>query len=193
MGALYADIEALHDRVKSFDAVTRDGYIFAKTYLGDGVLQKVDRATMACSLEARSPLLDRDFVDLSCRVPSRWKHRKGLTKYILRRALSGILPDDILKRPKKGFGIPVGDWFRGKLRNIMCDTLHERRVREGGILQPKAVRALVDDHLSGKRDNRKPLWTLFMFERWRETWLKQTDVPRAERPIEVGRLAAAAL
>ena len=195
-GSLYDGIEELHNRVKQFDTVTRDGYIFAKTYLGDGVLAKVDRATMASSLETRSPLLDPEFVALAGAVPSRLKHRKGLSKYILRQALSGMLPDDILKRPKKGFGIPVGDWFRGKLRDLLQDTLHERRLREGGILKPAVVRTLIDDHLSGKRDNRKPLWTLFMFERWRDRWLgssaaPRTDKPLSEKPVELSKAAAA--
>jgi asparagine synthase (glutamine-hydrolysing) len=184
-GQLYSEIEALHSRVARFDQVTRDGYIFTKTYLADGVLAKVDRATMACSLEARSPMLDPEFVALAARVPSRLKLRGGLTKYILRKALSGVLPNDILKRPKKGFGIPIGDWFRGRLRDALQDTLHERRIRDGGVLNPRAVQTLIDDHLSGRRDNRKPLWTLFMFENWRKQWLSRQDAPRIDSPVEV--------
>ncbi|HLX62301.1 MAG TPA: asparagine synthase (glutamine-hydrolyzing) [Planctomycetota bacterium] len=184
-GQLYSEVEDLFSRVSRFDPVTRDGYIFAKTYLADGVLTKVDRATMACGLEARSPMLDPEFVALSGQVPSRLKHRKGLTKYILRKAFSGVLPDDIIRRPKKGFGIPVGDWFRGKLRDELQDTLHERNLSESGLLKPAAVQTLIDDHLSGRRDNRKPLWTLFMFERWRKQWLKSSAAPRPETPIEI--------
>ncbi|MGD0093551.1 MAG: asparagine synthase C-terminal domain-containing protein [Planctomycetota bacterium] len=190
-GTLYAEIERLHNHVAHFDTTTRDGYIFARTYLADGVLAKVDRATMACALEARSPLLDHEFVTLACTVPSRLKYAHGRTKYILRKALEGWLPEDILRRPKKGFGIPIGDWFRGRLREALQDTLHERRIREGGFLRPAAVRKLVDDHLSGKRDNRKPLWTLFMFERWREQWLKNQDAPRVGAAVQESLTAVA--
>ena len=182
-GGLYAEVEELHSRVSQFDSVTRDGYIFTKTYLGDGVLTKVDRATMACGLETRSPMLDPEFVALAGTVPSRLKHKGGLSKYILRKALKGILPNDILNRPKKGFGIPIGDWFRGRLRDMLQDTLHERRIRDGGILRPAAVKNLIDDHLTGRRDNRKPLWTLFMFELWREHWLKKHDAPHEDRTL----------
>ena len=180
---LYEQVEELHSRVAQYDAVTRDGYLFTKTYLSDGVLAKVDRATMACGLETRSPMLDTDFVALAGQVPSRLKHKGGLSKYILRKALTGMLPEDILARPKKGFGIPVGDWFRGRLRDMLQDTLHERRIREGGILRPAAVKALIDDHISGRRDNRKPLWTLFMFELWREHWLKKHAAPHEDRAL----------
>ena len=172
-GGLYQETERLHDHVAHMDPIARDGYVFAKTYLADGVLAKVDRATMACSLEARAPLLDPNFVALAASIPSRFKFHNGSTKHILRKAFVGVLPDDILRRPKKGFGIPVGDWFRGKLKDMLQDTLHERRIREAGFLRPAGVRKLVDDHIAGRRDNRKPLWTLFMFERWREQWLKQ--------------------
>ena len=113
---LYDGVERLFTiNVSDRDAIDRDGYIFAKTYLADGVLTKVDRATMACSLEVRSPLLDHDFIALASQIPSRLKYRNGLSKYIMRKALRGMLPEDILSRPKKGFGMPVGDWFRGKL------------------------------------------------------------------------------
>jgi asparagine synthase (glutamine-hydrolysing) len=182
--SLYDGVEKLFDNVANRDAIDRDGYIFAKTYLADGVLTKVDRATMACSLEARSPLLDHDFIALVSEIPSRLKYRGGLSKYIMRKALRGILPDDILSRPKKGFGMPVGDWFRGKFRSMLLDTLHERRIRDGGILRPEKVNLLVEQHLSGKRDNRKPLWTLFMFEQWREHWMKQ-EAPQPEPELQL--------
>ena len=187
---LYSGVEEIFDRVANFDAITRDGYIFAKTYLSDGVLAKVDRATMACSLETRSPLLDHEFVELATSIPSHLKYRKGRTKYILKTALSRMLPDDILKRPKKGFGIPIGDWFRGRLRDVLQDTLHERRIRDAGFLRPAAVRKLVDDHLSGLRDNRKPLWTLFMFEQWRERWLKKSAPTQTEKTVEMPSVSA---
>ena len=96
-----------------------------------------------------------------------------------------MLPKEILNRPKKGFGIPIGDWFRGRLRDTLQDTLSERAIRDGGVLSPRAVRTLIDDHLAGRSDNRKPLWTLFMFENWRTQWLSRTAAPRVEGPVEI--------
>jgi len=189
--SLYGDVERMYDNVSHRDDIDRDGYIFAKTYLAEGVLTKVDRATMACSLEARSPLLDHEFIALACAIPSHLKYKGGLSKYIMRKALHGILPDDILSRPKKGFGIPVGEWFRGQFRDMLLDTLHERRIRETGILRPKAVNQLVEDHLAGRKDNRKPLWTLFMFERWREHWLRPGSSANMQKIAYVESLAAA--
>ncbi len=176
----------LHANVANLGAIARDSYLFTKTYLVDGVMVKVDRATMACSLEARSPLLDPEFVDLAFSIPSRLKVRRNALKYIFKKALQVRVPDDILRRPKKGFGVPVGEWFRGPLRDALCDTLHERRLREGGYLKPEAVQKLISDHLSGASDNRKALWTVFMFERWRERWLK-ADSPR---PADAGGMRA---
>jgi asparagine synthase (glutamine-hydrolysing) len=178
VGSLCDGIHALHAHASALDPIARDSYMFTKTYLTDGVMVKVDRATMACSLEARSPLLDRDFAELAAAIPSRWKVRGGKLKYIFKQAMREMLPADILARPKKGFGIPVAEWFRGPLRDLLRDTLHERRIRDGGLLEPKKVQTLLDDHLNGRHDNRKPLWTLFMFEQWRERWLKPAT-PRA--------------
>jgi asparagine synthase (glutamine-hydrolysing) len=184
---LYSGVEELFSRVARFDSITRDGYIFARTYLADGVLAKVDRASMACALETRAPLLDHEFVTLAASIPGRLKYHNGRTKHILKESLTQALPSDILKRPKKGFGIPLGDWFRNRLRDSLQDTLHERRIREGGILNPVAVRRLVDDHLAGRRDNRKPLWTVFMFERWREQWLKKPAEAAPEKTVAVAK------
>ncbi|MCK6470446.1 MAG: asparagine synthase (glutamine-hydrolyzing) [Planctomycetes bacterium] len=182
---LFDETSELHARVARFDPATRDGYVYAKTYLGEGVLTKVDRATMACSLEARSPLLDRDFVALADAMPARYKVRGGKLKYLFKKALRGLVPDDILARPKKGFGIPVAGWFRGGLREALLDTLHEKRLREDGFFRPEAVKRLVDEHVTGRRNHRKPLWTLFMFERWRAHWLKPAKAPSGEVPLVV--------
>ena len=173
LGKLYSSIHGLHATVVDAPPVVRDSYTYAKTYLADGVLVKVDRATMACSLEARSPLLDVEFIELANAIPAKYKVRNGALKYIFKQALLKTVPADILARPKKGFGVPVGEWFRGKLRDMLLDMLNERRLREAGIFNPAAVQALVRDHLDGRHDNRKPLWTLFMFELWRERWMRK--------------------
>ena len=126
---------------------------------------------MMASLEGRVPLLNNDFVDYATRLPLNMKLRGLRSKYLLRRALRGILPDSILNRPKKGFGIPVANWFRGPLKEQMLSVLAPERIARKGFFEPAAVSLLVDDHLAGRRDNRKQLWTLFVFELWHDAYL----------------------
>jgi asparagine synthase (glutamine-hydrolysing) len=168
---LYAEAYGLHSSVASQDVVTRDIYGFVKTYLQDGILTKIDRATMACSLEARSPLLDVNVVELANAIPGHLKRsRSNQLKYIFKRALSGMVPESVLRRRKKGLGVPLAAWLRGPLREVLRDSLSERRVRDQGIFRPKAIQLLLDEHDTGRANHRKPLWTLFMFQRWLDNW-----------------------
>jgi asparagine synthase (glutamine-hydrolysing) len=137
-------------------------------YLEGDILVKLDRASMSASLEARVPLLNNDFVAYATGLPIDLKLRGLRSKFLLKRALRGILPERILKRPKKGFGIPVADWFRGPLREQLQETLAPDRVRRDGFFKPPAVDRLIQDHLAGTVDNRKQLWTLFAFQKWLE-------------------------
>jgi len=141
-------------------------YLDAKLYLQDGVLVKVDRASMACSLEVRCPFLDTAVVDYASRLSGSKKLRGLTTKYLLKRSLRDILPADLLRRRKKGFGIPLGPWIRGALRDVFEETLDPRRIAGQGILRPDAVSRLLSEHLAGRRDHRKKLWNLFVFQRW---------------------------
>ena len=142
-----------------------------RLYLENDILVKLDRASMMASLEGRVPLLNNDFVDYATRLPLNMKLRGLTSKFLLRRALRGILPDTILNRPKKGFGIPVANWFRGPLKEQMLSVLSPDRIARKGFFEPAAVSLLVDDHLAGRRDNRKQLWTLFVFELWHDSYL----------------------
>ncbi|HEY6909393.1 MAG TPA: asparagine synthase (glutamine-hydrolyzing) [Myxococcales bacterium] len=137
-------------------------------YLADDILVKADRASMAASLELRAPYLDTAVVEFAARLPWQLKMSLTRTKLILKRALRGVVPDEILRRPKKGFGIPVAAWIRGPLRPLFEDLLSERRLREGGLFEPAAVRAVLQAHLDGRADLRKPLWTLLMFQLWQK-------------------------
>jgi asparagine synthase (glutamine-hydrolysing) len=145
-----------------------------RLYLENDILVKLDRASMMASLEARVPLLNRDFVEHATRLPLDLKLRRLRSKFLLKRALRGVLPDRILDRPKKGFGIPVADWFRGPLKQQMREVLSPERLRREGYFEAATVGALIDDHLTGRRDNRKQLWTLFAFELWREGYATRT-------------------
>ena len=182
---LYSNIYQLHYKVSSEDAVTRDIYGLTKTYLQDGILTKIDRATMACSMEARSPLLDVNLVELANSIPGHLKRTRGnRLKYIFKLALRGSLPESILHRRKKGFGLPLAAWLRGPLREPLWECLSERRLRDQGIFRPEAIRVLLDEHDSGTANHRKPLWTLFMFQRWVDNWghnnfRNKHDVPLA--------------
>ena len=169
---VYDDIRAAEGRCEAKAALNRLVYLYCKFYLQDDILFKVDRASMACGLEARAPFLDYTLVDFLCTIPPRLKLRGLTAKYILKRALKGRLPADILGRGKKGFGIPIAKWFRGELRELLQDTLSESRLKRQGLFNPTAVSALIAQHLQGKKDNRKQLWTLFMFQLWHEKYLR---------------------
>ena len=123
---------------------------------------------MMASLEGRVPLLNNDLVAYATGLPLNMKLRGLRSKFLLKRALRGILPERILNRPKKGFGIPVAEWFRGPLKEQMLSVLSPERIAREGFFDSGAVSALISDHLAGRRDNRKQLWTLFAFEMWHE-------------------------
>jgi len=144
-------------------------HFYARGYLGDQVLTKVDRATMAVGLEGRAPLLDSRIVALACRLSPALRLRGFRTKFLLKQAMRHHLPDTILHRKKQGFAMPVGRWLTHELRPLLEDDLGEARLRDAG-LSPAPVRRLVAEHLDGRADHRKPLWTLIAYQRWREAW-----------------------
>jgi asparagine synthase (glutamine-hydrolysing) len=169
---LYSEARAVWGASASNDAIARYLHLDASTYLPDDILVKVDRASMATSLEVRAPFLDHTLVEFVAGLPSHYKLQGMTTKHLLKRAAADMLPGPILARPKKGFGIPVAKWFQGELRSMMLDVFSPARLREAGLFEVSAVQRLVKEHLDGTRDHRKPLWTLFMFELWREAYLK---------------------
>lgn len=142
-----------------------------RSYLPDDLLVKADRMSMAASLEARSPFLDHELVEFAARIPPDLKLRGNLGKYLLRRAFRDKLPPEILRRQKHGFGVPVGRWFRTGLKGYLQDNLLSARSLGRGYFRPDAVRRLVDDHLSGRRDHGHALWTLLTFEIWHQVFM----------------------
>lgn len=167
---LYSEIIAAENGVTFRDRTDEIIYLYSRFYLADDILTKVDRASMACSLEVRAPFLDRDFTEFVNSLPSNLK-LKGLTrKYILKKSLESKLPRSILYRSKKGFGIPLSKWIREDLRPLVLDVFSHTRIRRAGIFNADTVQRIIDDHLSGKKDNRKQIWTLLMFEMWRERY-----------------------
>jgi asparagine synthase (glutamine-hydrolysing) len=135
-------------------------------YLPDDVLVKVDRASMATSLEVRTPFLDRSVFDFAWRLPLAMKINRGRGKQILRRVLARYVPAELFERPKQGFSVPIADWLRVELRDWAEALLDPRRLKEEGLLNPIVVRKVWDEHLSGRRNWDARLWTLLMFQTW---------------------------
>jgi asparagine synthase (glutamine-hydrolysing) len=142
-----------------------------ETYLPEDVLTKVDRMSMAHSIESRVPLLDNQVIDFAASLPARLKIRDGRRKHILKEALRTLLPDEILARRKQGFGIPLGTWFRGGLTGLFADVLDAPRTRQRGYFEPGFVARLLHEHLSGGRDHTLRLWQLLVFELWHRQYL----------------------
>ena len=143
-------------------------YAYCRQYLLDYILVKVDRCTMMHSLEARAPFLDKDVAEFAARLPVEFKLRGLKRKYLLKKALADVLPPEILTRNKRGFLIPVARWLRDKLKPLVEDLLGETYLRRQGLFDPRGVRALVDEHDSGRVDRRKELWTLLVLQLWLE-------------------------
>lgn len=138
-------------------------------FLLDDILVKVDRCSMLNSLEVRAPFLDRDVAEFTARLPMKCKLRGLKRKYLLKEAFADLLPKQILHRNKRGFQIPVSQWLRGRMRPLMEDLLGKDSLARHGYFNAGEVRRLMDDHISGRRDLRVPLWTLMVFQLW---WLK---------------------
>jgi len=154
------------------DKYNKASYLYIKTYLQDDILTKTDRASMANSLEVRSPFFDLDFVNYTAGLNGSLKIKNLTTKYIFKKSLAGILPARIIKRRKKGFGIPIAKWFCGQLKEQITDPSFGNVLCGLGI-NKKKVNSLVNEHIGFKKDNRKQLWTLFTLVKWKKSFLNQ--------------------
>jgi asparagine synthase (glutamine-hydrolysing) len=144
---------------------------YLRGYLQEDILVKVDRASMAASLEVRSPFLDPELVDFALGLPVRMRLRGGIGKYVLRRLMRGRLPEELLNREKAGFGVPINQWLRESQRSLLLDLLSPSRLRDQGLFDPGAVSRLVADHLSTRSDRGHELWLLLLFQLWYERWV----------------------
>jgi asparagine synthase (glutamine-hydrolysing) len=147
---------------RGFTGLQRQLYADVTGYLPDDILTKVDRMSMAASLEARVPFLDHEFVEFAMRVPAQWKLRGQTSKWILKRALKDTLPQTILQRGKEGFSIPLKNWLRGPLQPLLREVLDS--VRQRGWFDSSEIDRLVDEHLSGRANHAHRLWCLMSLE-----------------------------
>ena len=156
------------------------------TYLSDDIMVKVDRMSMAVSLEARAPLLDHQLIEFVARIPYEYKLRDGTGKYLLKQVAADLLPPGILQKRKQGFAIPIARWLRNELKDLMSDTLSDRSFRERGVFNESGVRNLVREHLSAERDHSEPLWLLLTYEMWARRFLDSGAAsPRSAAPVNV--------
>ncbi|MDR3465412.1 MAG: asparagine synthase (glutamine-hydrolyzing) [Xanthobacteraceae bacterium] len=167
--ASWADGEM--DRVPgTLDPLARMTLADSLSYLTDDILQKVDRAAMAVSLETRIPFLDRDVVEFAARVPPSMKVRDGRGKWLVRQVLYRHVPAALVDRPKTGFSIPLDDWLRGPLRSWACDLLSPARLKRQGLFAPEPVARALAEHLDGRRSRGYWLWNVLMAQAWYDTW-----------------------
>jgi asparagine synthase (glutamine-hydrolysing) len=153
----------------------------AETYLPEDVLTKVDRMSMAHSLESRVPLLDNEVLQMAASLPSAFKIKNGRRKHILKEVAATLLPRDILERKKQGFGVPLNVWFRGDLRELTHDLLLSPRARQRGYFVPSTISRIVSEHTAGTRDHGFRLWQLLMFEMWHRRFVDHS--PAVSSPV----------
>jgi asparagine synthase (glutamine-hydrolysing) len=178
-----------------FSGLTHDSQMMRfdfETYLPEDVLTKVDRMSMAHSIETRVPLLDNRVIDFAASLPSRFKIRDGRRKHLLKETLRPLLPAGILDRKKQGFGIPLGVWFRGGLTTVFSDVLGSPRAQQRGYFDRRFVSHLLREHQTGRRDHTLRLWQLLVFELWHRQYVDRAGIPANER-TDVPRASEAGL
>ncbi len=165
---LFADVDQLSEVCQGLDSFDAVSCLTVGHYLQDDILVKLDRATMMTGLEARTPFLDIDLAEFVMKLPSAFKR----DKYLLKKLMRGRIPPEIIDRPKKGFGLPLGQWMQGELKEWLLQTLLQSRVESVGW-RWSYVKKLLDEHIARKADHRKKLWTLIVFLGWMEAWIEK--------------------
>jgi asparagine synthase (glutamine-hydrolysing) len=166
-----AHIVKLFERAGDRTDLGKSLYVDVKSYLSDNILTKVDRMSMAVSLEARVPYLDKDLVELAFRVPDKLKVHKRTTKVMLKKIAARHVPANCVYRQKEGFSIPIKNWLATQFRPLLDELLDSTRLRNAGLFNPRAIEALKQQHLAGHANHSHVLWSLIVFEAWRDKWL----------------------
>jgi asparagine synthase (glutamine-hydrolysing) len=167
---IYREVRELVGRSDAKNVIEQMQYADINYYLAEDILTKVDRAAMSVSLETRAPFLDPRVGQFAASIPVEYKLKGKSGKAILKEAMKDLLPHDILHRPKKGFGIPIAEWLKGRLNPLMHEMLDSKRLREQGLFDPDYVQKLIDEHDSGKASHHKYLWTLLVFQLWMDNF-----------------------
>ena len=148
-------------------------YVDLNLYLPEDILVKVDRMSMAVSLEVRVPFLDHELVEFAARIPEELKIRRFTQKYILKKSMRHILPPAILKRGKEGFSIPMKNWFRKEFKPLLLDVLSRDRISREGFFDPSSIELLKKEHLEGVQNHSHLLWTLVVFGLWLDRYFRK--------------------
>jgi asparagine synthase (glutamine-hydrolysing) len=169
---IFAPVVRVLEGARFDELVSEMQYLDFRLYLEDNLLVKIDRASMACSLELRTPFLDHRLVEFAASLPAALKVRGFELKSIFKKAVEAWLPHKIVFRQKRGFSVPIARWMREELRPLVSDSLNEEKLKRQGIFNATFVRRLLQEHWSGHRDHRKALWTLLSFQLWHDQWIK---------------------
>ena len=169
---IYAGPRSLLDICDARDEIERMQYLDMNFYMAEDILTKVDRASMAVSLETRAPFLDPRIGQFAAALPLEYKLRGNKGKYILKKSVEGLLPGTILHRSKKGFGIPIAEWLKGRLNPLMHDLLAPARLKDQGLFESDYVQTLIAEHEKGIASHHKQLWTLLVFQLWYDNFLR---------------------
>ncbi len=153
------------------DEIEQMQFLDMNYYMAEDILTKVDRAAMAVSLETRAPFLDPRVAQFAACLPLEYKLKGSNGKYVLKKAVEDLLPQTILNRPKKGFGIPIAERLKGRLNSLMHDLLSPERLRAQGLFEPEYVQTLIAEHETGRASHHKQLWTLLVFQLWHDNFL----------------------
>jgi asparagine synthase (glutamine-hydrolysing) len=164
----------LFDQAGDRSPLNRSLYVDVKSYLCDNILTKVDRMSMAVSLEARVPYLDPDLVELAFRMPDRFKVDQGHSKVLLKAIAARHVPKNCVYRPKQGFSIPIKNWLSTQFRPLLEEYLNVHSIRRQGIFQPHTIEQLKTEHLAGTANHSHILWSLIVFQAWCKQWLEDT-------------------
>jgi len=167
-------IRDLFNRAGNRDKLAASLYVDVKSYLSDNCLVKVDRMSMANSLESRVPMLDKELVELAFQVPDHLKLKNSNTKILLKSIAARQIPHECVYRQKEGFSIPIKHWLGTQFRPIMDDLLDPVTIRNQGIFDPKEINKMKQEHLGGRANHSHVLWSLMVFQAWRRKWLEST-------------------
>ena len=170
-GPADAHIAELFKRAQAHTPLNRSLYVDLKSYLSDNILVKVDRMSMAVSLEARVPYLDREMVELAFQIPDDLKVKNRRTKILLKEVAARHVPRDCVYRPKEGFSIPIKSWLNTQFRPLLEELLDPGALKSEGIFQPETIQSLKEEHRNGRANHSHILWSLMVFESWRRKWL----------------------